>query len=183
MPPATLGRPAEAWVDVPGLLRQAREFELAGHIRAAEAAYDAVIVSAARQDDHPALAEAFRRRAIMAHHCGDSSRARAVCSRATRWPPCSATVGSMAETLNALGGLELETRNLAAAEAALSEALDLAGRATPRCLPGWRRTSASWLTSGAICRRRNHTTGARSRPSSRWATPAGAPSPSITWAC
>ena len=37
----------------------------------------------------------------------------------------------MAETLNALGGLELETRNLAAAEAALTEALDLAAEHPP----------------------------------------------------
>jgi tetratricopeptide (TPR) repeat protein len=119
-------RPAEAWVDVPGLLRQAREFELAGHIRAAEAAYDAVIVSATRQDDQLALAEAFRRRAIMSHHCGDSPRARSGLQQSYAVARMLGNRRLMAETLNALGGLELETRNVAAAEAALTEALDLA---------------------------------------------------------
>ena len=124
-------RPAEAWVDVPGLLRQAREFELAGHIRAAEAAYDAVIVSATRQDDQLALAEAFRRRAIMSHHCGDSPRARSGLQQSYAVARMLGNRRLMAETLNALGGLELETRNLGAAESALTEALDLAAEHPP----------------------------------------------------
>jgi eukaryotic-like serine/threonine-protein kinase len=124
-------RSAEAWVDVPGLLQQARDFEFTGHVRAAEAAYDAVIVSAARQDDHPALAEAFRRRAIMAHQCGDSSRARSGLQQSYAVAAMLGNRRLMAETLNALGGLELETRNLAAAETALGEALNLAGEHPP----------------------------------------------------
>ncbi len=123
---STARRPAEAWVDVPELLRQAREFETAGHVRAAEAAYDAVIVSAARQDDHEALAVAFRRRAVMAHHGGDSPLARGGLRQSYAVAAMLGNRRLMAETLNALGGLELETRNLAAAEAALTEALDLA---------------------------------------------------------
>ncbi len=123
---STARRPAEAWVDVPDLLRQARDFETAGHVRAAEAAYDAVIVSAARQDDHEALAVAFRRRAVMAHHGGDSPLARGGLRQSYAVAAMLGNRRLMAETLNALGGLELETRNLAAAEAALTEALDLA---------------------------------------------------------
>src|SRR5262245_43275884 len=110
-------RPAEAWVDIPGLLRQARDFELAGHIRAAEAAYDAVSVSATRQDEQAAVAEAVRRRAIMAHQSGDSPRARSGLRQSYAVAAMLANRRLMAETLNALGGLELETRNLAAAEA------------------------------------------------------------------
>ena len=135
MPPAsttrTARRPAEAWVDVPELLRQARDFETAGHVRAAEAAYDAVIVSAARQDDHEALAVAFRRRAVMAHHGGDSPLARGGLRQSYAVAAMLGNRRLMAETLNALGGLELETRNLAAAEAALTEALDLAAEHPP----------------------------------------------------
>ena len=135
MPPAsttsTARRPAEAWVDVPELLRQARDFETAGHVRAAEAAYDAVIVSAARQDDHEALAVAFRRRAVMAHHGGDSPLARGGLRQSYAVAAMHGNRRLMAETLNALGGLELETRNLAAAEAALTEALDLAAEHPP----------------------------------------------------
>jgi tetratricopeptide (TPR) repeat protein len=123
---STARRPAEAWVDVPELLRQAREFEIAGHVRAAEAAYDAVIVSATRQDDQEALAVAFRRRAVMAHQGGDSPRARSGLRQSYAVAGMLGSRRLMAETLNALGGLELETRNLAAAEAALTEALDLA---------------------------------------------------------
>jgi tetratricopeptide (TPR) repeat protein len=119
-------RPADAWVDVPELLRQAREFEFAGHLRAAEAAYDALIVSAARQDDYPSLAEAFRRRAVMAHQGGDTPKARSGLQQSYAVATMLANRRLMAETLNALGGLELETRNLVAAEAALSEALALA---------------------------------------------------------
>jgi eukaryotic-like serine/threonine-protein kinase len=123
---STARRSAEAWVDVPELLRQARQFETAGHVCAAEAAYDAVIVSATRQDDQAALAEAFRRRAIMAHQCGDSPRARSGLRQSYAVAAMLGNRRLMAETLNALGGLELETRNLAAAEAALTEALDFA---------------------------------------------------------
>lgn len=124
-------RSAEAWVDVPGLLRQASELELAGHVRAAEAAYDAVIVSATRQDDQPALAEAFRRRAVMAHQCGDAPRARSGLQQSYAVAAMLGNRRLMAETLNALGGLELETRNLVAAESALTEALDLAAGHPP----------------------------------------------------
>jgi tetratricopeptide (TPR) repeat protein len=124
-------RSAEAWVDVPELLRQAREFELAGHVRAAEAAYDALIVSATRQDDYPSLAEACRRRAVMAHQGGDTPRARSGLRQSYAVATMLANRGLMAETLNALGGLELETRNLAAAESALTEALTLAAGHPP----------------------------------------------------
>jgi tetratricopeptide (TPR) repeat protein len=124
-------RPAEAWVDIPELLRQARDLELAGHVRAAEAAYDALIVSATRQDDRVALAEAFRRRAVMAHQNGDTPLARSGLRQSYAVATMLANRRLMAETLNALGGLELETRNLAAADAALSEALDLAADHPP----------------------------------------------------
>jgi len=122
---------AEAWVDTPELLRQAREFELAGHVRAAEAAYDALIVSATRQDDYASLAEAVRHRAVMAHHGGDTPRARSGLQQSYAVATMLANQRLMAETLNALGGLELETRNLAAAEAALTEALTLAADHPP----------------------------------------------------
>jgi tetratricopeptide (TPR) repeat protein len=122
---------AEAWVDTPELLRQAREFELAGHVRAAEAAYDALIVSATRQDDYASLAVAFRRRAVMAHQGGDTPRARSGLQQSYAVATMLASQRLMAETLNALGGLELETRNLTAAESTLTEALALANDHPP----------------------------------------------------
>src|SRR3954453_8067351 len=128
---STARRSAEAWVDVPELLRQARQFERAGHVRAAEAAYDAVIVSATRQDDQAVLAEAFRRRAIMAHQCGDSPRARSGLQQSYAVAAMLGNRRLMAETLNALGGLELGPRTPAPAETGPSEALDLADEHPP----------------------------------------------------
>jgi tetratricopeptide (TPR) repeat protein len=114
-------------VDTAALLAQARAFEGKGAVREAEAAYDAAIVAATRQGDQAALAEAFRRRAVLAHQAGDSARARSGLHQSYAAAMLLGNRRLAAETLYALGGLELETRNLAAAEAALAEAAELAG--------------------------------------------------------
>jgi tetratricopeptide (TPR) repeat protein len=117
----------EAWVDTAALLTQARAFEGKGAVREAEAAYDAVVVAATRQGDQAALAQACRRRALLAHQAGDSARARGGLQQSYAAAMLLGDRRLAAETLNTLGGLELETRNLAAAEAALEEAAELAG--------------------------------------------------------
>jgi len=116
----------DSWVDTAALMTSARVFEHTGALRDAEAAYDAVIVSAARQDERAVLTEAFRRRAVLAHQAGDSARARSGLQQSYAVATLLGDRRLMAETLNTLGGLELETRNLAAAETALAEAATLA---------------------------------------------------------
>jgi tetratricopeptide (TPR) repeat protein len=116
----------ESWIDLSALLAQARAYERSGARREAEAAYNALIIIAARQEDKPTLAEAFRRRAVLAHHAGDSARARSALQQSYAVTSMLGDRRLAAETLNTLGGLELETRNLAAAELALSEAATLA---------------------------------------------------------
>ena len=120
------GTPWLGWVDTAALLSQAQAYELAGSLRHAEAAYSSLIVAATRQQDHATLAVAFRRRAVLAHQSGDSARARSALQQSYAVATMMGDRRLTAETLNTLGGLELETRNLAAAEAALLEAEALA---------------------------------------------------------
>jgi tetratricopeptide (TPR) repeat protein len=121
-----LGTPWLGWVDTAALLSQARAYELAGSVRHAEAAYSALIVAATRQQDHATLAAAFRHRAVLAHQAGDTVRARSALQQSYAVATILGDRRLTAETLNTLGGLELETRNLAAAETALLEAEALA---------------------------------------------------------
>jgi tetratricopeptide (TPR) repeat protein len=120
------GTPWLGWVDTTALLTQARAYELAGSVRHAEAAYGTLIVAATRQKDYATLATAFRHRAVLAHHAGDTVRARSALQQSYAVATILGDRRLTAETLNTLGGLELETRNLAAAEAALLEAEALA---------------------------------------------------------
>jgi eukaryotic-like serine/threonine-protein kinase len=124
--PETGGTPWLGWVDTNALLRQARAYELAGSLRHADAAYNALIVAATRQQDHATLAAAFRHRAVLAHHAGDTVRARSALQQSYAVATMIGDRRLTAETLNTLGGIELETRNLAAAETALLEAEALA---------------------------------------------------------
>ena len=120
------GTPWLGWVDTAALLNQAQAYELAGSLRHAESAYNSLIVAATRQKDHATLAVAFRRRAVLAHQAGDTVRARSALQQSYAVATMLGDRRLTAETLNTLGGLELETRNLAAAEAALLEAEALA---------------------------------------------------------
>ena len=113
-------------MDTAALLSQARAYELAGSVAHAEAAYSALIVAATRQQDHATLSAAFRHRAVLAHQAGDTVRARGALQQSYMVATVLGDRLLTAETLNTLGGLELETRNLAAAEAALLEAEALA---------------------------------------------------------
>ena len=122
------GTPWLGWVDTAALLDQAQAYELAGSLRHAEAAYSSLIVAATRQEDHAILSVAFRRRAVLAHHAGDSARARSALQQSYAVASMLGDRRLTAETLNTLGGLELETRNLEAAEQALLEAEALASQ-------------------------------------------------------
>jgi tetratricopeptide (TPR) repeat protein len=124
--PEAVGTPWLGWVDTAALLSQAQSYELTGSLRNAEAAYNSLIVAAARQRDTATLAVAFRRRAVLAHQAGDTVRARSALQQSYALATMLGDRRLTAETLNTLGGLELETRNLAAAEAALLEAEVLA---------------------------------------------------------
>ena len=122
------GTPWLGWVDTAALLNQAQAYELAGSLRHAEAAYSSLIVAATRQKDHATLAVAFRRRAVLAHQSGDAVRARSALQQSYAVASMLGDRRLTAETLNTLGGLELETRNLEAAEQALLEAEALASQ-------------------------------------------------------
>jgi tetratricopeptide (TPR) repeat protein len=124
--PDAAGTPWLGWVDTAALLNQAQAYEQSGSLRHAEAAYNSLIVAATRQKDHATLAVAFRRRAVLAHQAGDASRARSALQQSYAVATMLGDRRLTAETLNTLGGLELETRNLAAAESALLEAEALA---------------------------------------------------------
>ena len=124
--PDDIGTPWLGWVDTGALLNQAQAYELAGSVWHAEAAYNSLIVAATRQKDHATLSVAFRRRAVLAHQSGDGARARSALQQSYAVATMLGDRRLTAETLNTLGGLELETRNLAAAEAALLEAEALA---------------------------------------------------------
>jgi tetratricopeptide (TPR) repeat protein len=121
-----VGTPWPGWVDTSALLSQAQACESAGSLRHAEVAYNSLIVAATRQQDHATLSVAFRRRAVLAHQSGDSARARSALQQSYAVATMMGDRRLTAETLNTLGGLELETRNLEAAEAALLEAETLA---------------------------------------------------------
>ena len=122
------GTPWLGWVDTAALLNQAQAYELAGSLRHAEAAYSSLIVAATRQKDHATLSVAFRRRALLAHQGGDSARARSALQQSYAVATMLGDRRLTAEALNTLGGLELETRNLEAAEQALLEAEALASQ-------------------------------------------------------
>jgi tetratricopeptide (TPR) repeat protein len=118
--------PLLGWVDTAALLSQARAYEQAGSLRDADAAYSALIVAATRQQDHVTLAAALRHRAVLAHHAGNTMKARSALRQSYSVATMTGDRRLTAETLNTLGGIELETRNLAAAESALLEAEALA---------------------------------------------------------
>jgi tetratricopeptide (TPR) repeat protein len=122
---ARRGRP-DGWVDTAAFLARAEAYQKSGSTRDAEDAYNSLIITAARQGDQPMLAEAFRRRAILAHEAGDSARARSALQQSYAVTTLLGDRRLAARTHNPLGGLELETRNLEAAEAALTEAAALA---------------------------------------------------------
>lgn len=117
----------DSWVDTAAFLARAEAYEKSGSPRNAEDAYNSLIITAARQGDQAMLAEAFRRRAILAHRAGDSAKARSALQQSYAVTTLMGDRLLSARTLNTLGGLELETRNLEAAEAALTEAATLAG--------------------------------------------------------
>ncbi|HEY8258147.1 MAG TPA: tetratricopeptide repeat protein [Gemmatimonadales bacterium] len=113
-------------MDIAALMARAEACERAGAPRDAEAAYDILIVAATRGGDQVTLAEAFRRQAVLAHQAGDSMRARSALQHSYAVTTLLGDGRLTAKTLNTLGGIELETRNLDAAETALAEAASLA---------------------------------------------------------
>ena len=110
------------------LLAQALELDRAECFSEAIAAYSALIVAATRADDRAILAEALRRRAVLSHQASDDATARAGLRQSYAVAMLLADHELAAEALNTLGGLELETGHLDAADEALTEAATLAAR-------------------------------------------------------
>jgi len=90
-------------------LRAAQDFERAGQIAEAIAAYEALVALAERAGEPAALAEALRRVAVLWHRRDDSARARDACRRSYA---VACELGDdllAAAALNTLGGLDLTT--------------------------------------------------------------------------
>ncbi|HEU4698688.1 MAG TPA: tetratricopeptide repeat protein [Gemmatimonadales bacterium] len=118
--------PEERPPDLVGQLALARQRERTLPLPEARAVYDELVVAATRESNPAVLAEALRRRAILSHQASDDATARAGLQQSYAVARLLADSALAAEALNTLGGLELETGNLVAAEAALTEALGLA---------------------------------------------------------
>jgi len=111
----------------PELLRLSRERQAAGQLVEAADGYAATTTAAEREGDGSTLAQALRLQAVVVHIRGDSSRARALCARSSAVARGLGDSRLVAEALNTMGGLELETGAPAAAAESFRLALGFAG--------------------------------------------------------
>jgi putative nucleotidyltransferase with HDIG domain len=125
LPGSSLLPPALA----PELLRLARERQTAGDLVEAADGYAAAAGAAEREGDGQVLAQALRLHAVVVHLRGDSSRARALCARSSAVARGLGHSRLVAEALNTMGGLELETGAPDAAAESFRLALGFAGEA------------------------------------------------------
>ena len=112
-------------------LQEARARERAPGSREAITCYEAAISTAEVTRDHAVLAEALRRLAVLrlSHH--DATAARQLCTRSYAVAQEMASAVHAAEALNTLGGIDLATGALQAAEARFRDALRLAAGSRP----------------------------------------------------
>jgi len=113
------------------LLAEARAWEQIGYVTEAREAYERVIRIAVVQHLSNVLAEALRRRAVLAHQAGESAVAAAGLQQSYAVAHAAGDLLRAAEALNALGGLRIETGQLEQARAVLEEAAALAADAPP----------------------------------------------------
>src|SRR2546430_1509241 len=110
------------------LLHEARARERTGCMPEAVAAYEAAIAAAALAGEHPVLAEALRRLAVVRHHRGESAEARELCRRSHAAARRAGNDVLAGEALNTLGGIDLETDAVADARGNFLCALELGGQ-------------------------------------------------------
>ena len=118
--------PRDGRVDTETVLASAVTRERDGHFAEARATYDTLIPVATRQEDWRVLAEALRRRAVLAHQAGESALARASLDHSHATAMILGDNALAAQALNCLGGVELETGALEEASQVLNEAAGLA---------------------------------------------------------
>src|SRR6185295_10092485 len=111
-------------------VQEARARERAGCLPEAITHYEAAIAEAERAGDERVLAEALRRLAVVRHHRGESSAARALCHRSREVAMRGGDTLLAAEALNTLGGLDLMAGALEEARANFRQALALDGANT-----------------------------------------------------
>ena len=109
------------------LLHEARARERTGCMPEAVAAYEAATAAAALAGEHPVLAEALRRLAVVRHHRGESAEARELCRRSHAAARRAGNDVLAGEALNTLGGIDLETDAVADARQNFLRALELGG--------------------------------------------------------
>src|SRR5256886_5871857 len=110
------------------LLHEARARERTGCMPEAVAAYEAAIAAAALGGEHPVLAEALRRLAVVRHHRGESAEARELCRRSHAAPRPAGNDVLAGEALNTLGGIDLGTDAVPQAPQHFLRALELGGQ-------------------------------------------------------
>lgn len=104
-------------------LHDAREYERAGCMPEALAAFEQAIAAAAARDEATVLAEALRRLAVVCHHRSETGRARELAQRSYAVASAAGHRVLAAEALNVLGGLESEAGHLATARSTYHRAL------------------------------------------------------------
>jgi putative nucleotidyltransferase with HDIG domain len=104
-------------------LAAARRLERGGHLARAIAEYECAIVDAERSQSYGVLAEALRLLAVVRHQLDDTRSARSLCERSRDVALGAGNQLLAAAALNTMGGLDLMTGALDAADRAFHEAL------------------------------------------------------------
>lgn len=114
-------------------LAAARRLERSGRVASAVAEYECAIVAAELSESYDVLAEALRLLAVVRHQQDDTLSARALCERSYEVAVGVANQLLAASALNTLGGLDLMTGSLDAAERSFLEALERGGSDAALC--------------------------------------------------
>jgi len=108
------------------LLEQGRSEERAGHVSAAQAAYESALRLAEAERDQVVVAQVQRNLGLLHHHRGDPARARELCTRSYDVAMGLGDRGLAAFALNSLAGITLDQGQLPAATSTFRQALVLA---------------------------------------------------------
>ena len=125
--PAALPEPPDPEIRPAGdLLRIGRAHDRAGRLDDAVAAFEQAVEVAERSGELAVLAEAQRRHGVVHHRRGRDAEARELCRRSYYGALGMGNLALAGEALNALGGFDFESGQMAQARATYQKALSLA---------------------------------------------------------